>query len=192
MPDEYKTDTHGDMQSVAEQVVKKRRSRPDNAPKTEPGDNAKYIKHAMAMWDWPRLTFTDNEEVKKRTAMYFNLCEQNDMKPSVEGLALAYGINRVMLWRYANNGPDSAFIPPEVRNTLKKAYTIINGMMADYMQNGKINPVAGIFLMKNNMGYTDQTEVVITPNTPLGDNPSAPALADKYMNVIETSAEEQK
>lgn len=184
-------DNSDDMQSVAEQVVKKRRTRPDRVPQTEPGDNSKYIKHAMAMWDWPRLTFTDNEEVKKRTAMYFNLCEQNDMKPSVEGLALAYGINRKMLWKYAN-GVDSAFIPEECRDTLKKAYTIINGMMADYMQNGKINPVAGIFLMKNNMGYTDQTEVVITPNTPLGDNPSAPALADKYMNVIEASAEEQK
>lgn len=32
------------------------------------------------------------------------------------------------------------------------------------MQNGKINPVAGIFLGKNNYGYQDKTEYVITPN----------------------------
>ena len=31
------------------------------------------------------------------------------------------------------------------------------------MQNGKINPASGIFLMKNNMGYRDETEVVLSP-----------------------------
>ena len=33
------------------------------------------------------------------------------------------------------------------------------------MQNGKINPVSGIFLGKNNFGYQDKQEHVITPNT---------------------------
>jgi hypothetical protein len=37
-------------------------------------------------------------------------------------------------------------------------------MWENYMQNGKINPVAGIFLGKNNYGYKDQTEYVLTPN----------------------------
>lgn len=33
------------------------------------------------------------------------------------------------------------------------------------MQNGKINPVSGIFLLKNaNLGYRDQTDIVVTPN----------------------------
>lgn len=32
------------------------------------------------------------------------------------------------------------------------------------MNNGKINPVAGIFLMKNNMGYKDNTEHTISVN----------------------------
>ena len=34
----------------------------------------------------------------------------------------------------------------------------------NYMQNGKINPVSGIFLGKNNFGYQDKTEYVVTPN----------------------------
>ena len=33
------------------------------------------------------------------------------------------------------------------------------------MQNGLINPVSGIFLGKNNYGYQDKTEYVVTPNT---------------------------
>jgi hypothetical protein len=35
------------------------------------------------------------------------------------------------------------------------------------MADGKINPVAAIFLMKNNHGYKDQTDVVVTPNNPV-------------------------
>ena len=34
----------------------------------------------------------------------------------------------------------------------------------NYSQNGKINPVMGIFLGKNNYGYQDKTEYVVTPN----------------------------
>jgi hypothetical protein len=31
------------------------------------------------------------------------------------------------------------------------------------MQNGQVNPVTGIFLGKNNFGYTDKTEVAVEP-----------------------------
>ena len=40
------------------------------------------------------------------------------------------------------------------------------------MNTGKINPVAAIFLMKNNFGYKDTTDHIITAsnNTDPGDN----------------------
>ena len=41
------------------------------------------------------------------------------------------------------------------------------------MNTGKINPVSGIFLMKNNMGYKDTTDYIIATN----DN-NHPALQD--------------
>ena len=53
--------------------------------------------------------------------------------------------------------------------------------MEDYMQNGKINPVSGIFLMKNNMGYTDQQEVVLRPDSPLGEKADPEDLKRKYL-----------
>ena len=55
----------------------------------------------------------------------------------------------------------------------------------DYMQNGKINPVSGIFLMKNNMGYEDKTEMVVTPNQPLGDQ-KQPEQLEEYLNTIDS------
>jgi hypothetical protein len=33
------------------------------------------------------------------------------------------------------------------------------------MLNGKINPVSGIFLGKNNFQYVDKQDFVVTPNT---------------------------
>ena len=47
-------------------------------------------------------------------------------------------------------------------NTLKRAYDSINSYYEHMMNNGKINPVAGIFLMKNNLGYKDQTDYVVS------------------------------
>ena len=61
---------------------------------------------------------------------------------------------------------------------------MLDAQMSDYMQNGKINPVSGIFLMKNNFGYADKTEVVVTPNSPLGAETSQKELEDKYMDSV--------
>lgn len=163
---------------IVQSVVKKRRTREDFQVHTNAGDNAKYIKHNMTLMKMSDVDITDKNAVEDRISQYFDLCYQNDMKPSVEGLALAFGTNRIQLLRYANGVVKK--VPTEVSITLKKAYATLNAQMADYMQNGKINPVAGIFLMKNNMSYKDETEVVITPNQPLGEIQEAEVIADKY------------
>ncbi len=161
---------------IAKEVVaKKKRERKEQQVITEPGDNTKYISHSLTISSWPNVNIEDVNQVNDRITKYFQLCAENDMKPSVEGLALAFGTNRVTLWRWIN-GVESKHVPQEVRNTLKKAHSIINNLMVEFMQNGKINPVAGIFLMKNNMAYTDTTEVVVTPNNPLGTEDSAEGL----------------
>ena len=72
----------------------------------------------------------------------------------------------------------------EVSDTIKKGYLILNQLMEDYMQNGQINPVAGIFLMKNNFGYRDQQEMVLTPNTPLGEQKNTEELRQKYLDSV--------
>jgi hypothetical protein len=60
-------------------------------------------------------------------------------------------------------------IPDASRNAIKKGYNIMNQLLTQTMADGKINPVAAIFLLKNNHNYKDQTDVVVTPNNPLQD-----------------------
>lgn len=171
---------------AAEEIVKKKRTRPDSSElmrvHTDPGDNTKFIGHNLELMQLGRPDMTNTETIKQRVIEYFKICERNDMKPSVEGMSLAFGVDRKTLYRWVNGILDS-HIPAEGRAYLKAAYTTLTAMMADYMQNGKINPVSGIFLMKNNMGYADQTEIVVTPNNPLGDVVNAETIEEKYKEL---------
>lgn len=176
-----------DIQNIGETVVKGKGKgkRPNKSAEmsvqTEPGDNAKYLKQALEIAKLEKIDMKDAQKVSDRTMDYFSICEKNDMKPSVAGLALAYGIDRKTVW-VIRTGQGS--YPNEVRNTVKRAVEIINSLMEDYMQNGKINPVSGIFLMKNNMDYTDKQEVEITPKSPLGDTTDMRQLEEKYRDSV--------
>ncbi len=154
----------------------------DMSVQTEPGDNRKYLEHSLKMWDWPSVDMKEPEQVKERIGMYFKLCADDDMKPSVAGLALAFGVHRKTIWAWST-GVDSKTLPTESRDFIKKAYQILNAQMEDYAQNGKINPVAAIFLMKNHFGYQDKQEVVLTPNNQLGEAASAEELQQKYIEA---------
>jgi hypothetical protein len=52
------------------------------------------------------------------------------------------------------------------------------------MQNGKINPVSGIFLGKNNFGYQDKQEYVLTPSSGV-EAVDAKTIEAKYAELPE-------
>lgn len=169
------------LEGVGNAVVKKKRTRPEQQVHTEPGENTKYLNHNLQVMRLPKIDTNNAELVQERIERYFEICAENDMKPNIPGLALSLGVDRTTLWRWVNGQLSK---PEDVRNTIKNAYQIINSMMEDWMQNGKINPVAGIFLMKNNMGYADKQEVVVTPNQPLGNEMSSDDLQQKYIDDV--------
>lgn len=156
-------------------------TRPDRQIQVEPGDNTKYLNHSLAMMKWEQPDMNNVEAVEQRVFDYFKLCADNDMKPTFAGMALSFGVDRRTLWKWCNNAPDGRKLSDSVRDTLKKGYQILNAQMEDYMSNGKVNPVAGIFLMKNNMGYRDEQEVVLKPDSQLGEQSSPDELQKKYL-----------
>lgn len=164
-------------------------SRPDRkelmSVHVNPGDNSKYLTHNLTMFGWGKVDMYNTDDVRDRTIQYFQLCANDDMKPSVAGLALAYGIDRRRIWEIANKtGSCYKNVPEEVQDTVKKAYIVLNAQMEDYLQDGKINPVAAIWLMKNNMGYEDKKEVVVAPTNPLGEQKSTAQL-EEYIDAID-------
>lgn len=174
--------TPDQVNEIGNKVVKKKRApRPEQTVQTAPGENSRYVHHSMQLYRLGKVDMSDPVAVEKRVGEFFDICEQNDMKPSVAGLAVALGMDRSSLLRYRQGiiGKNE-----DVRTTLKRAVDLLDLQMSDYMQNGKINPVAGIFLMKNNFGYTDKQEVIVTPSAPLGDQSDDGKLAERYNDAI--------
>lgn len=157
---------------VVDIVQKKKRNRPDLAnfgqEYAEPGDNAKYISFALASFNAPAIDMNKPEDVQERINWYLQRCAENDMKPGIVGLANALGVSRKTLWAW-KTGQNGKTISPASIDMIKKAYNFIEEMWEDYMLNGKAAPPNLIFLGKNHYGYTDTTEVVVTPNNPMQD-----------------------
>ena len=141
----------------------------DNGLQVEPGDNAKFMAVNMVLFNMKDIDLYDAAAVTARINEFFMLYARNDMKPTVAGLGLALnGMDRRRLWeiKTGNYQPRSKLedLPHEVSDSIKKAYKMMENLWETYMNSGKVNPVSGIFLGKNNFGYQDKTEYVLTPN----------------------------
>jgi hypothetical protein len=137
----------------------------------EPGDNSKYIDFTLLLSDLPRIDLNEPDKVQARMREFFDVCSQHDMKPTVAGMALALNLDRRRLWEIkTGNYHTSAEITPASTDIIKKAYLFMENLWENYMQNGKINPMAGVFLGVNNYGYYDVKQINLTPTTenPLG------------------------
>lgn len=178
---------------VVEQIVKKKKPRGKNigetlAPVTEPGDNAKYIGVSLQLFNMGKVDLHDPDAVKARLAEYFQIHFDADLKPTVAGMAMALGIDRRRLWEIRAGHEKAYNLPTSVSDSIKKAYEIMENLWENYMQNGKINPVSGIFLGKNNFGYQDKTEYVVTPNTRTDSDYDAEDIRKRYLTDSPTLA----
>ena len=142
---------------IVKDVVEKTKKKPRGknigetlAPITEPGDNAKYIAVSMKLFNMTKVDLHKPEEVEKRLGEYFQIHFEADLKPTVAGMAMALGIDRRRLWEIRAGakvgGVGNINLPTETMDSIKKAYDFMENLWENYMQNGKINPVSGIFL----------------------------------------------
>lgn len=164
----------------------------DNGLMVEPGDNAKYLSLNMELFNLPDIDMNSVEEVQQRLNDYFMLYAKYDTKPTVAGMGMALnGMSRQTLRAIATGAPTGGAgymtaLPPGVAAAIKKAYFLMENLWENYMQNGKVNPVAGIFLGKNNYGYQDKTEYVLTPNAGQESEYSADEIRERYIAADQT------
>lgn len=179
---------------MAEKKVPARKSNGRNSPvigdnglMLQEGDNAKFLGVNIQILNMPDVDMDDAMAVAQRLTDYFNLYAQHDMKPTVAGMAMALnGMSRQMLWAIVNDRPTggagyNAALPRKVADTIKKAYKMMETLWENYMISGKINPVSGIFLGKNNFGYQDKTEYVLTPNAQQESDYSPEDIKQRYL-----------
>jgi hypothetical protein len=120
------------------------------------------------------------------------------MKPTVSGMALALnGMSRQTLWAIAHDQPVGGMgyttsLPTDVADLIKKAYKSLEFLWENNFQNGKLNPVAGIFLGKNNFGYQDKTEYVVTPNTRNDSDYDPDSIRERYLIDSQSTIDSEK
>ena len=164
----------------------------DAALNVEVGDNTKYLALGRELFNLPTINLKDPEQVVDRLNEFFAIHERYDMKPTVAGMGMALGLDRRRLWEIkTGNIPSSnrqlQELPTITVDSIKKAYEYMEILWENYMQNGKINPVSGIFLGKNNFGYQDKTEYVVTPNVNNDSDYNADDIKKRYLTDSQLS-----
>ena len=178
---------------IVNEVVEKTKKKPrggnnfltDAALNVQPGDNTKYVLLGARLFNLPPIDLKDPVQVNDRLNEFFQIHAEADMKPTVSGMGMALGLDRRRLWeiKTGNFGTNKSLseLPTLTMDSIKRAYEYMEILWENYMQNGKINPVSGIFLGKNNFGYQDKTEYVLTPNTHSDSDYDADDIKKRYL-----------
>lgn len=147
----------------------------------QPGDNSKAIGIIMQFNNLPVIDLKKPEEVRDRVNQFYNMCFENDFKPTVSSYAASLGYSRKSLWALMNNREVGGWenLPTLSIDYIKRGYDSLEQLWEYYMLNGKINPVSGIFLGKNLWGYVDKTEYTIEPKATLNESD----LEQKYLTT---------
>lgn len=158
----------------------------NNGLMVNPGDNTMYLQQSLELMNLPTIDIHDPVAVQERLNEFFQIMAKYDTKPTVAGMAMALGMDRRTLWAVRNDQPTGgagykSALPSEVADLIKKSYLLMENLWENYMQNGKINPVSGIFLGKNNFGYQDKTEYVLTPNTQQDNDYDPDSIRQRYL-----------
>ena len=156
----------------------------DNGLNLEAGDNTKYLTLGMELFNLPAIDLREPEQVKDRLNEFFEIHARYDMKPTVAGMGMALGLDRRRLYEIKtgnyHTSKSLSELPTLTTVSIKKAYDYMEILWENYMQNGKINPVSGIFLGKNNFAYVDKQEHVVTPNTNSDSDYSTEDIRKRY------------
>ena len=120
------------------------------APSLAESHNVKALEHLLLMREIPKPNINNNEEVANACENYIALCCKNDQKPLVSGLAMVLGITRKKLLDILQGKERS-----EAREVIEEYFGFLEAYDELALKENKINSIAGIFLAKNNYGYTD-------------------------------------
>ena len=128
---------------------------------TDTGKNTITTKFAMALNSLPKIDINNPEEVNNRINEYYSICAAFDLKPTIAMLAFAFGVNRGTLFNWIN-GRTETLQNKESFNAIKNAFNLIASLYETYLNDGSMTPVSAFFLMKNNYGYKDTTDYIVT------------------------------
>lgn len=174
--------------------VKRGRGRPKGTPnrtspvigfngvKTNPGDNSKYAELIMELSSWGRVDPDDFDELERRLNRYLQFCDERDIRITNQACYMALGITKDEVYDWESRRSRGS--DPRYYDFIKKVKQICATNREFLMSDGKLNPITGIWWQKQYEGMTEKSELILTPNNPLGPEPDADKLAEDYLKAL--------
>ena len=149
-------------------------------PQLEEGYNQKFITFLAEITPETMVKNDDVDEMERRWAHYLRTCIKYDMKIGNMAAYTAIGITKNQADEWVSRNTSN----PRRTEFIKKVKAACALYREGLMQDGKVNPVTGIFWQKNYDGFKDQQELVVTPTQTLGDDVPIQEIEDKYRERV--------
>ena len=133
--------------------------------------NKSVFRHLRRIGDIAKPHIDDPRGVQIACDKYFEICEEDGMKPTVAGLSTALGTNRDTFMKWLSGEYRVA-----TADILVSYMSLIEVFDETALKDNKTNAVAGIFNMKNNYNYKDEVEV----KQVMDKKPTNKELLEKY------------
>lgn len=120
------------------------------------------------------------ECIRNRVLDYFEVMKKYNCRPTVSGLAMAFGMRRQRLGELRrgsyNKGGKYKDLTAEGIEEINKAYDMLDMLFESYVMHDDINPMLAVLMGTNNYGYRNSSQVDF--NTPVLDSDKAPSAED--------------
>lgn len=141
---------------------------------------ARDIDRHMEIMALPRVDTNSLEELQGRYVEYMQICRKYGKRMTIAGFTEALGVSKSVLWKWANGSIRKS---PEIVEFINAVFAAINAELEDLMVSGRINPVSGIFLLKQ-QGYRDTVDVAVS-NSNVAEK-TEEELTAEYLDSIPT------
>lgn len=128
-------------------------------PKATPQEIGQLVGVLDELRRLPPVSKNEPEKVRERLDFYFQHCEQNGVRCSVEGMVLALGKSRQTLWEWEHDSESKA------GELVRRAKELINTLLTQWSMDGKMPFPYTIWLQKNHFSYSDNKVLEIKPYT---------------------------
>lgn len=152
----------------------------DNGVMTKPGDNAKYANVLATILSWPPVDKADVTALEQRFVDFINFCTEHDVRITNQVTYLALGIDKDDVYNWENGRCRTS----EHSDFIKKVKRFCGSYREMLGADGKLNPVTLVWWQKNYDGLVDKSEVVLTPNNPLGETMDRKQLEERIAGMV--------
>ena len=137
------------------------------------------LQETLAAYKAPKVK--DDAELAQRLDEYFTFCAEAGQIPTVEEMCLVTGYAPSTVWDWESGRRDG--FSSETADIIKKGKSFMQTFDAKLVTTGALNFLTYCFRAKNYYGMIEKSEVILTPNKPLGAD-AAPEMLDKYKGTI--------